>query len=1349
MRIQVNALGLLGLLMVTASVSTADITLNNYFSDSMVLQRDKPVKVWGSADKGADVTVSFSGQTKKTKADEEGNWLVTLDPMQASAEGREIRCSSSAKATADKQVSGVRDAVLKDVLVGDVWFFGRQTYADISLDRTKDGRDAAAKYKANDLFRAITIKTIPSATPATNLAENATTGWMKVDPKNALTMTGSSFYLGRDLVAELGVPIGIIDVNMNHHFAFSWMSKQAIDDTEKMHGTGDTGWLRTSLPEKLADRESGKAQEGVDAWNKARGDNRMLELHPLRNPTYPSCAYNAVISPLRHITVKGVLLQLGNDYPFIAYREMEKRGLLTKPAGFGRAWYDNYYIVKLGFRITPKTLPYIPRDWRRTFGDKALPFGLIMPPASDLDVLATHNREVRELQRRTNAQAKGVGLILPGMKNIPLSGQPADDKLLAQRCKQWVLTNATGPLFDRLEADGTKATVHFKGGTAKGLKSVGKGLDSFETAGRDGVYTPVKASIDGDTITLRSEGPILFVRYNWVVKPNQELVNEAGLPAMPFSSDEEWRFAWIPPPVKEELPAEYTTTADKWSKSNVTIVSGQRAGGGDSQPIPLRPGPLGMAADPFGPNLRVRSTERNSPADGKLLAGDIIYGVNGKVFDDSPGFSGDAKYLALADALTYSETEEGGGKLALSIRRGTKLMDVELQLQVMGSYSHTTPFDCEKSEHIVKNAEAYISERYRPEGGLSDVWDWRSWEKPPHPWGMLGTDLLFLMASGNPEYQGLVRRAIYQRFSDWYWPKDMRGKKKTLADFKPVPVDDTVQSKPWFTGYDSLILGEYYHTTGDRNVLPMLRHLALLSSASQIKPPGETPPGKKEAAQSDEQIGSWRQNYSSNPDRWKSGYGLMPHAGMPCVMGMQFAKEAGLDIDDLALKRGIEHFYKGRAEYGFVVYGYANLRKSGPPAINPQKEATGMLWSMNGKLGAAAALCKMLDGYQDAVDVSGRHCVYGYNRTRSGHGGMFFNNFWTPIGAWATGEDGFKHFMKGQRWWRELYRRHDGKFDQAGRGYMGVSYAIHYVAQKERLRILGAPRSAFGLNCPEGLRPAIEAHKKRDYDGCENLIAKYMDENIVVSEEQEVIDHLLTSVRILRASIEHDLTLVEKQIKEGNHYFASLELPQLKGIVAEDDPRLKEIVAVLESEEGPKMIKDNYDALYAEKKAANAAAKPKPESEIWSKAISEKTGKWQMRLVEHISNAPEGWAEPKFDDSAWNTAEGPVSWTMDHTALLRGKFNVDDPSAVDGVRVTGNFFRQANIVIHLNGELVAMVDVGADDTSAPLTEYGLKQLKKGENTVAINTRHLRRWGPARGPNARTVSIAVETKAKED
>ena len=65
--------------------------------------------------------------------------------------------------------------------------------------------------------------------------------------------------------------------------------------------------------------------------------------------------------------------------------------------------------------------------------------------------------------------------------------------------------------------------------------------------------------------------------------------------------------------------------------------------------------------------------------------------------------------------------EEGEGKLILSVRRGTKLMDVELQLQVLGSYSSTTPYYCEKSENIVKNAEAWISRRYRPESAVAEA----------------------------------------------------------------------------------------------------------------------------------------------------------------------------------------------------------------------------------------------------------------------------------------------------------------------------------------------------------------------------------------------------------------------------------------------------------------------------------------------------------------------------------------------------------------------------------------------------------------------------------------------------
>jgi len=394
---------------------------------------------------------------------------------------------------------------------------------------------------------------------------------------------------------------------------------------------------------------------------------------------------------------------------------------------------------------------------------------------------------------------------------------------------------------------------------------------------------------------------------------------------------------------------------------------------------------------------------------------------------------------------------------------------------------------------------------------------------------------------------------------------------------------------------------------------------------------------------------------------------------------------------------------------------------------------------MNGKLGMAASLYNMLDGYGDAVDLCARHCVYGYNNTRGGHGGMFFNNFWTPVGAWAAGEKSFKHFMKGQTWWRELYRRSDGAFNQAGRGGVGVSYALHYVAPSQRLRILGAPKSAFGTNCPDYLSPAIEAHQRRDYEACENFIVEYKKQNAIPPDELPVVDHLLESVRILRASIEHDLAYTERMLKEDKYYYASLELPQLKGIVPPQDPRLKAIEEALNSPEAAGKLADQRRTMDGESKRRRDESRKTDstqKSEDWTSVIP-RNGNWQMKVVEHISHAPGDWTEPEFDDTSWDTATLPVSWTMYHTALFRGKFNVADKKSFDGLRVQGNFFQQQNVLVYLNGELVAKVDEldrGLGTTDIPFTDHALKLLKKGENTIAISSRHKRRWGAYRGTN---------------
>lgn len=1316
-----------------------ELRLNSYFSDNMVVQRDKPVTVSGWADADAKVTVSFAGQSKTGTAGKGGKWAVTLDPMPANAEGAELKITSTL---------APRPVTRTNIVVGDVWFFGRQTYVDISLGRTDEGKSAAAKYKPTGDFRAITIKTLPAKTPQDDLSGAATTGWMRVDGKNALKMSAAAFYLGSDLTKETSVPVGIVDVNMDRYFALGWLSDQALVDAVTLNPDDkEIDWLPKWMREQAEERDSGKARKDLDDYfaeavsKRSNAQKPSLGLHPLKNPMYPSAGYNAVIHPLKAIAFKGILLQLGNDYPFIPYRELEKEGKATVKVELDAAWGVTYPILKNGYRVTPVTLPFVPADWRRTFGDQELPIGLILPPGSDLDVYAAHNREIRELHRRTAEKEGNIGLIIPGMRNIPFSGQPADDKLLAERCKHWVLGAvekktdgaSSGPVLARIEAKLSKATIYFKDGTADGLKASGEALSHFETAGPDRRFAPAKATVDGSTIKLKSDGPIQFVRYNWNENPDQGLVNAAGLPALPFSTDPDWEFGWIPPPAPANLPEEYSKTADKWAKSDVAIINGQIASmaTGDSEPIPRRPGPIGVYSSPFGPNIYVISTDAGTPAEGKLLPGDVIYGVNGKAFNDEPDVAKDQQYKDLSRAITYSESEEGKGKLVLSIRRGTKLQDVELQLQVLGSYSSTTPYYCEKSENIVKNAEAWMARHYRPESGM-----------PSEPTGMLNTDLLFLLASGNPEYQGLVRRAVY----------------KMIADMDPQPVVPGMQSKPWTTGHNSLLLGEYFHATGDRHVLPYLKYQVDLSAESQLKPQEDTP-ATKEAAQSDEQVGGWRHNYPGNPDRWQSGYGLLPHAGMTCVMGMQLAKEAGLDIDELALKRGLEHFNKGRAEYGFVLYSYWNVRRDGPPLVNPEAEAKGMLWSMNGKLGEAAALFSMIED-KDTVEICARHCVYGYNNTRGGHGGMFFNNFWTPVGAWAAGERGFKHFMKGQTWWRELFRRSDGAFNQVGRGHVGVSYALPYVAPKQRLRMLGARKSAFGTNCPNYLKPAVEAHKNRDYALCEKLIRAKLAEALP-AEDLPVVNQLLESVRTLRASIDYDLTLVEQQIEAGKYYYASLEIPQLTAVVSPDSPKLKAILATLESPDGLANVQAHRQAVELEKREMDAqrkAATAPAKKETWVGLVNKKNGAdpgdtWRMTLVENISQAPEAWTSPKYSDQAWYQAQVPLSWCPYHTALFRSTFTIEDKDAYDALRVQGEFFQQANVVIYLNGKLVAKVDNldrGTGMTDARLTDYAMTLLKNGENTIAISSRHKRRWGPFRGTykTAATVGFAFQARKAE-
>jgi len=1251
-----------------AGVTAAELRFSRQFTDNMVIQRDRPATITGFADKGAQVTVTFLGQKKAAKADENGAWSVTLDPMPASAEGRSLSVQSGI---------GNPKSEIRNVVVGDVFLLARQTSIDISLGRDAAGRETAAAHKKTPLYRALCIKTIPAPKPQSDLATEATDGWEVLDKDVALKMSAAAYTFGRDLLPEVGVPVGIIDLNMGYQFPISWLSRDALMETEKFYGRSDVPGIVGRM-ENLADLFS--KGEPMPRKEVVRGN-------PLEYPLYPAGGYNAVIHPLRGSALKGLILQLGNSYPYVYYERLKKTEKKNDRKELNSAYVRTYDIRKVGFRMDSVTTPRIPREWRKAFGDPELSIALVVPPSSDLATFALHAREMRELQRLCAAKNPGTGIILPGMESVPFSAQPRDESLLAKRSLSWALgaaygqegTPASGPLLERVDMNMNKATVHFRKGTARGLKAARGALDHFEVAGVAGEYAPARASIDGEVIRLKSDtvNRIAHVRYNWQVVPDEGLVNAAGLPAVPFRTQDA-PYQWFFRHNEDDLPTEYSTPANAWKSGEVTLISGQLKTFGYTT-FSGWLGPVGIKAGPFGPNMGVREVRAGSPADGKLSVDDLIYSANGRML-------GDSAERVMSAAITESETEALGGKLTLGVHRGGKNLDVELSLKVMGSYSSTSPYDCLKTEKIVAELERYVAER-----GAGA--------------GFLYSDAIFLLGAGSPEYQGLVRRLIYSRIGG-------SGK----------------GGNNWYLGYEAILMAEYYLATGDRNVLPYLERLGKHIASVQIRHEG-----------AGNRTGGWYgRGFAAR------NYPAMAHTGLGCMLGLTLAREGGVPVDERAYQLGLDYLRRKGAPVGIIIYGDAFRGR--PNLIDPQAMLAGKLSSDTGKTSMAAILFNMI-GDARTAHICSLKSVFAYNNTYGHHGGNFWGNFWTPLGANVHGRPAFIHFMKGHRWYRELNRMFDGSLITNENGSrVGGGHGLALVVPRRRLRVLGAPTSPFAPNAPESLKPALDAYYARDYARCEQLAAVLLASGTVGKAETPTVEKLIQEAKRIQASIASDMSRLEGLVAEGRFHEARLDLPQLKGVTAAGDARLAAIEKSLTGKP-----RENDAKLYAEAQKRSKSAKPKPavtetprewksltteipvgkDTKSLGKVPADQATRWRLRVVEARSQAPEGWAKPGFDDSAWEETALPVSWHLNHTALLRTMFKVKNRKAFDGLRFRAWVFRQQNIKIYLNGHLIGQVNNILKKTgniSADLKDGALKHLKNGENALAIVTRQNWRWG---------------------
>lgn len=259
--------------------------------------------------------------------------------------------------------------------------------------------------------------------------------------------------------------------------------------------------------------------------------------------------------------------------------------------------------------------------------------------------------------------------------------------------------------------------------------------------------------------------------------------------------------------------------------------------------------------------ILITEVAKGSPADGVLGVGDVILGVDGK------NFSADAR-VQFAKAITSAESEKGAMRL-LRWREG-KTDAVELKLAVLGSYSSTAPYACEKSRRIFELGCVSLAKRMADEKNYTKRLD-------PIPRSL---NALALLASGNKDWLPLVKRE-----AQW------------AADFT------TKGYLSWYYGYNMALVSEYVMATGDQSVMPGLQRLAL------------------ETARGQSGVGTWGHRFAESGGNL-GGYGAMNAPGLPLTIGMVLAREAGVKHPDL--DRAITNaaaFLRWYVHKGAVPYG--------------------------------------------------------------------------------------------------------------------------------------------------------------------------------------------------------------------------------------------------------------------------------------------------------------------------------------------------------------------------------------------------------------------------------------------
>ncbi|MCM1175950.1 MAG: sialate O-acetylesterase [Blautia sp.] len=502
-----------------------NIQINPVFSDHMVLQRDKEIVIWGTAEEDCSINVRLNhvSETVWAKA---GKWRTALPPMSA-AEGLELVVSD-----------GREELRITDVAIGEVWIAGGQSNMEFWMRYEKHYQEILPSCH-NPNIRFYDMPKLAYDGQENDFDYHNVGIWRKADRNNLEYFSAVGYYMAERLEEKLGIPIGVIGCNWGGTKSLSWMKEEHAKEIQK--GQTESFYLKLK-------------GQSYDVFCRTAGKNAMNDTgnsvwNPFNDFILPGTPSEEEIKEFigQGISMESMMeLAKPQDAPGALYRHMVQR--LAPYTVRGVLWYQGESDDETGEtqKNYKAALAAIKEDWRDAWGNPGLPFFIVQLPgfSSWFGCVNRGFSIVRECQQQAVDEDPDAYLCSISDAGEEFDIHPKDKRVVGERlallAEKYVYGKnilADAPRLRGIRREGQKIVLSFQ--NAEGGLFLKGGEVNALAVSDGGEEIRYSAAVSGEeiVITLCKDVPgaltVKFARGPWY---QVNLYNRAGIPAIPFET---------------------------------------------------------------------------------------------------------------------------------------------------------------------------------------------------------------------------------------------------------------------------------------------------------------------------------------------------------------------------------------------------------------------------------------------------------------------------------------------------------------------------------------------------------------------------------------------------------------------------------------------------------------------------------------------------------------------------------------------------------------------------------------------------------------------------------------------